>query len=147
MPTKLLILEHPVNPNSSVTQSVLLPYQRGSKSSLSLDGQRGEHGVSQPSEKNSGFTFCYPPAWSVMLQKRKVSGAEDCSKRPMSKFEKNLGFCSCSFCVSSLPPSSVPAPLLFFLDFPAQEVSQQLSQCRGGVLCAQFLPQYILDLE
>lgn len=127
MPIKLLILEYPVNPNSSVTQSVLQPYQRGSKSSLSLDGQGGEHGVSQPSEKNSGFTFCYPPAWSVMLQKRKVNGAEDCSKRPMSEFEKNLGLCSCSFCVSSLPPLSVPTPLLFFLDFPAQEVSQQLS--------------------
>lgn len=81
-------MENSVNRNSSVPQAVLQPYQWRSNSSLSLHGQGGEHAVSCPSDKNGGFTFCYPPAWSVILQKRKVSGAEDCSKRAMSEFEE-----------------------------------------------------------
>lgn len=64
MPIKLLIMEHPGNPNSSVPQAVLQPYQQRSESSLSLDGQGGKHAVS---EQNCGFSFCYPPTQSVVL--------------------------------------------------------------------------------
>lgn len=66
-------------------------------------------------EKNCGFSFCYPTTQSVML--RKVSGAEDFSKRTMSEGKKNPRLCSCSFC----------HPLFLLLDFAVQEVSLQLS--------------------
>lgn len=54
MPIKLLIMEHPVNPNSSIPQAVLQPYQQRSESSLSLDGQGRIHAVG---EKNYSFSL------------------------------------------------------------------------------------------
>lgn len=114
MPIKLLIMEYPVNPNSSVPQVVLQPYQQRSESTLSLDRQGGKHPVS---EKNCGFSFCYPPICSVTLQfaLKKVSEVEDSPKRAVSAGRKNLGLGSCSFC----------HPL--FLDFAVQEGILQLS--------------------
>lgn len=64
MPINLLIMDYPVNPNSSVPQVVFQLFQQTSESALSLDRQGGKHPVS---EENCGFSFCYPPTWSVML--------------------------------------------------------------------------------
>lgn len=73
MPIKLLITEHPVNPDSSVPQAGLQPDQWGSKSSFSLDGQGGEHAVLHLSGR---MLASLSVVWSVMLQKKGISAAE-----------------------------------------------------------------------
>lgn len=116
MPIKLLIMEHPINLNSSLPQAVFQCYQQRSESSWSLDGQRGKHAVSG---KNCDF-LCYLPTQSVVLWKSVKQRTPQ--REPYLKVRKILDFTHaifvtpCSFaglCSSGGHPAVLPMHCCF----------------------------------
>jgi len=90
-------MEHPVNPDGSVLQAVLQPYQRDSLSSSSADGQGGQRALLYPSERG------YPPAQSIVLRRRKsVELKTPAKKEPCRNLRKKTSGFACA--VSASPP-------------------------------------------
>lgn len=110
MPIKLLIMKHPVNPNSSVPQAVLQPYQQRSESSLSLDGQGGKHTVSL---KKLWLFFLLPSNSVCSALKEKSVKQKTPQREPCLKGRKILDFAHAVF-----------VTLFLLLDFAGQVILQ-----------------------
>lgn len=93
MPIKLLIMEHPINLNSSVPQAVFQPYQQRSESSWSLDGQGGKHAVNG---KKCDFSLLPSNSFCSALKEKSVKQRTP-QREPCLKVRKILDFAHAIF--------------------------------------------------